>query len=959
MGYLLDRFPIASAAFSLRKLNSSYSGPALRVAVDYVNPLGGPTTSTDITFDTDGYINKGEILNLMSLNPSATTCYVIEWYDQSGNEKHLIRVATGPNFTAAEGDPIPPIIYENGQFITGVDGNIGLKFTNNYLQGLTADFTVGTSSSEFSLFGVISYKENHPVGNVKEIVKLPEATFFRQDNNTIVYRGVTDFGTEIPGGYIANKEMAVFAGREFYGSATYANFLSVNGNRAGSNSVTAVNTTTSKISIGKTEGGNETTAFVGNIYELIYYRNFSLKDKHEIEADMDCVYNCISRKRSKLDTISDSYEPPSIGYSLRAISSHKIHPTPVQNTFTGDELAAIGIFPLIEVRRSSDNARVNVYPDNNGEISLNSRVVVTSGTVTFPKLTPYQTFGEFLGNPKYSNEGAAHSNGFVRTWYEQSTYNDSALTVSGSSINVSSNSVQVGHLKQITNDFQPRIYNTATGIEKLNGKPTLLFTGDDFLQANITSGFLGGNFNIGGTSVLNGFLTTLVGGVSSTTENEEFVKIINTSDSNKTILEIRRTTSDGKIKSSIYANTTETSDTSSNVINSNTQYIISTAKRGTRFYTTANGISDSKTTATGTFNDTLTNHTALLTIGNNLNGYIQEFAYIRRPAEAYKLDIEEEIYRHYKTPSQSNVFLPAIGTTFLNNIKAAYGLRQLANASSSKLIRIRRASDNSEADVRWDFEGKLSYESLVDNGITSQTFINFCKGTTCHVTKIYNQIYSLSTQDLIQTTAGHQPIIFKPSTGFVKENSNPAMEFSNSHMVAQLQSDTVGVVTFAMVSSLKTQTSSIALFGASTLLTSVANNDTFGETIRFGINNTNKYYNSRSAVNAGTDIAITARSAVQDLTVATLSVTSNVGAYASCYNGSDVIVNTNSPVTLAPTVRSISIGGKVTSSTAYPTSISTATNTITGTIQELIIWGNDGYNKSTILDAINDYYKVY
>jgi hypothetical protein len=162
-----------------------------------------------------------------------------------------------------------------------------------------------------------------------------------------------------------------------------------------------------------------------------------------------------------------------------------------------------------------------------------------------------------------------------------------------------------------------------------------------------------------------------------------------------------------------------------------------------------------------------------------------------------------------------------------------------------------------------------------------------------------------------------------------------------------------------MVSTIATQTASIALFGASTFLASVANNDTFGDTIRFGINATNKYYNSRSAANPGTDITITTRSAVQDLTVATLSVTSNVGAYASCYNGSDVIVNTNSPVTLPPTVRSISIGGKVISSTAYPTPTSTATSTITGTIQELLIWGNDGYSKSTILDAVNDYNKVY
>jgi len=946
MSYLLDKFPFAAAAFSLRKLNSKYTGPALKVSID---PEAVETNANTllVTFTNDGFINTDDILILATEN---NTCYVKVWYDQSGNGNHLDVSSAGSY----------PIICENGVIVVGLEGKPAVKFNNSYLSGTNSEFSAGTTSSQFSVFSVISYAGAHVAGT-REIIKIPEATFSRNADSSITYTGATGFNSAIPGGYVANKEIVLFAGREVYTASSYLNILSNSGEKGSSNTSSGINTTTTKISVGKTEEGDSTTAFAGNIYELIYYRYFALKDKHEIEADLDTIYNCVSRKKSKLDTISDSYDPPTLGYSLRAISSHKVHPAPVQNTFTSMQLAALGIFPLVEVRRSSDNATANVYPDTSGELSLNSRVIVTSGTATFPKLTPYQTLGEFLGHPKYSNAGATHSFGFVRTWYEQSTYNDTALVVSGSPIDVSSANIQVGHLKQNTNAYQPRIYDTTNGIEKLNGKPALLFNGDDFLEANISLELLGGDFNIGGTGVSKGFLTTMVGAVNATGADEEFVKIINTTDANKVILEIRRTTADGKLKSSIYSNATETSDTSSNVINANTQYIISASKRGNRFYTTANGLSDAKTTITaGTnFNDLTTAQTAKITLGNNLNGYIQEFSYIKRPSEAYKLDIEEEIYRYYKTPAQSNVFLPAVGSTFSNTLKGAYGLRQLANTTSSKLIRIRRGSDNIEADVRWDFEGKLSYESLVETSSGSQTFIDFCRGTNCYVTKIYNQAPSTSAQDLVQTNVAFQPLIFKSSVGFVTQNSNPAMEFSGSHMVAQFDTDIVGTITFAMVSTIATQAASIALFGASTFLASVANNDTFGDTIRFGINATNKYYNSRSAANAGTDITITTRSAVQDLTVATLSVTSNVGAYASCYNGSDVIVNANSPVTIVPIVRSISIGGKVISSTAYPNPTSTATSTITGTIQELLIWGNDGYSKSTILDAVNDYNKVY
>ena len=114
----------------------------------------------------------------------------------------------------------------------------------------------------------------------------------------------------------------------------------------------------------------------------------------------------------------DEYSGAAAAYSLRLLNS----------TYTGD---------AIVVRRDSDNATANI------------------GFVG----------GEL--NTTYLNEFCNGANGFVTTWFDQSSNGNDAT--------------------QTTAANQPKIYDSISGIIEVNGKPSIYFdgTGDSFVSSNL------------------------------------------------------------------------------------------------------------------------------------------------------------------------------------------------------------------------------------------------------------------------------------------------------------------------------------------------------------------------------------------------------------------------------------------------------------------------------------------
>lgn len=131
---LLDLYPNAQAAYSLRKLRSDYSGYCIKIR----------RSSDDTTLDIGFYgneINYSAVLSFVGLGDG----FVHTWYDQSGNG---LNVAKGANFSH-------PKIVSSGAFITN-NGKKSLYFNdaNRNLSGSAAADWKFMHVSEHSIYMV-------------------------------------------------------------------------------------------------------------------------------------------------------------------------------------------------------------------------------------------------------------------------------------------------------------------------------------------------------------------------------------------------------------------------------------------------------------------------------------------------------------------------------------------------------------------------------------------------------------------------------------------------------------------------------------------------------------------------------------------------------------------------------------------------------------------------------------
>ncbi len=121
---LLDTYPNASAAYSLRQLRTAYTGDAIRVR-----------RSSDNTEQNIGFVNN--VLDTASLLTfcGAGNGFVTTWYDQSGNANNAIQTTAFNQ----------PQIVSSGAMIT-TNGKNSILFDANKLMLLTSSVTAGASS---------------------------------------------------------------------------------------------------------------------------------------------------------------------------------------------------------------------------------------------------------------------------------------------------------------------------------------------------------------------------------------------------------------------------------------------------------------------------------------------------------------------------------------------------------------------------------------------------------------------------------------------------------------------------------------------------------------------------------------------------------------------------------------------------------------------------------------------
>lgn len=143
--YLLDQIPTASAsvAYSVRKLKKAYTGPAMRVR--RVNIFADAVG--DVAFDASGVVSANSIVTVTTAGGglsvgdkvtfssfySGTSAYVVTWYDQSGNARHVTQTTTSQQ----------PRIVSGGTLETS-NSRASVRFINANSTVLTATIASST-----------------------------------------------------------------------------------------------------------------------------------------------------------------------------------------------------------------------------------------------------------------------------------------------------------------------------------------------------------------------------------------------------------------------------------------------------------------------------------------------------------------------------------------------------------------------------------------------------------------------------------------------------------------------------------------------------------------------------------------------------------------------------------------------------------------------------------------------
>jgi len=131
---LLDLYPSAAAAYSVRLLKSDYAGSAIEVRRSSDNAL------QDIGFNANGDLDTTSLLSFVGAGDG----FVSTWYDQSGNAVDLQQTTTS----------LQPQLISSGALLVDENNKTILQFTSQYLTAFVS------FSQPLNIFFVRKYRAN-------------------------------------------------------------------------------------------------------------------------------------------------------------------------------------------------------------------------------------------------------------------------------------------------------------------------------------------------------------------------------------------------------------------------------------------------------------------------------------------------------------------------------------------------------------------------------------------------------------------------------------------------------------------------------------------------------------------------------------------------------------------------------------------------------------------------------
>ena len=343
---LLDQYPGAAGAYSLRRLSSTYTGPLIRV----VNTEDG-TPEYDIYPNGEGDLEINQIY--ASVGGRATnvdsSVSVVKWYDQSGNGNHVV---APPQLNNA------PQIKATTQLVTRDGLRPALEFdSSSYLSS-----EVITNTGKATAYVVANADDT--AAN-KAIFFVPEVFAFLTSTEVLqLFSGIT---SEAPSGDTTTIETNDTLAKNliFFGNDGSTTFGGVNGQAF----VTEANVSNSasgydKIKIGA--NASNTINFDGKIQEAVYYNSDQRSIRAGIEKNVNEYYEVFDEPL--LDVVPDA----AAAYSLRKLRSD--YTGPAINVYNGTDYKDIyfkanGSLDTGAISRfcGSNDGTVAIWYDQSGE----------------------------------------------------------------------------------------------------------------------------------------------------------------------------------------------------------------------------------------------------------------------------------------------------------------------------------------------------------------------------------------------------------------------------------------------------------------------------------------------------------------------------------------------------------------------------------------------------------------
>lgn len=253
--YLLDSYSGAAAAYSLRKLSSSYSGNAIRVR-----------RSSDNTEQDIGFTNCDLDTASLKTFVGANSGYIVTWYDQSGSSNDATQ-STANNQPQIMNSGV---IYREGARPTikygGIDDALSLTST----LAVNVDFSVFGVQARSSTGNILFIFANSATGEPYNALQFTDGKVYFTSNSSYVGGNDGLTGIKLFSSFRASSTLTLFRN----GSSVTGLSGSVSGS-------------TTYNRIGVRNGSNFAN---GNISEAIFYPSNKSSDRTSIESNINTYY---------------------------------------------------------------------------------------------------------------------------------------------------------------------------------------------------------------------------------------------------------------------------------------------------------------------------------------------------------------------------------------------------------------------------------------------------------------------------------------------------------------------------------------------------------------------------------------------------------------------------------------------------------------------------------------------